>query len=165
LGRKTSAKGGPVLTKTSIAAVLAAGVGLLGLAGCGGGKNEESAATGTPEKTFQVVETEFKLTPSTFTIDKAGTYAFEAKNSGQAVHSLEIEGNGVEAKLESDLEPGESGTVTVDLKPGTYEMYCPVDGHKDQGMEGSIGVERSPAASNTQEDSGGNGTGGYGSGN
>ncbi len=37
--------------------------------------------------------------------------------------------------------PGSSGTLTVDLKPGTYEFYCPVANHKEMGMEGEITVK------------------------
>jgi plastocyanin len=148
------------MIRTSIAAALAT-AGLLALAGCGGSM-EESATTGMPLKTFQVVETEFKPTPATFTIYKAGTYAFEAVNKGQAVHSLEIEGNGVETELEQELQPGDSGTLTVDLEAGVYELYCPVGGHKDQGMKGSIGVERAPGSAETEDTSGGSG---YGYGN
>ena len=29
----------------------------------------------------------------------------------------------------------------MDLKPGTYEMYCAIDDHKGLGMEGEITVE------------------------
>ena len=35
----------------------------------------------------------------------------------------------------------ESDTITVELAEGDYELYCPVDGHKDQGMEGELVVE------------------------
>jgi uncharacterized cupredoxin-like copper-binding protein len=148
------------VTRTSIAAAALATLGLLGLAGCGG--SEESASTGTPLKTFQVVETEFKLMPATFAIDKAGTYAFEAVNRGQAVHSLEVEGNGVEVALDNELQPGDSGTLTADLDAGVYELYCPVGGHKDQGMKGSIGVERAPGSAEPEDTSGDSG---YGYGN
>ena len=42
----------------------------------------------------------------------------------------------------SDLSPGQSGVLTVDLsKPGTYEFYCPVGNHREQGMEGTITVQ------------------------
>jgi uncharacterized cupredoxin-like copper-binding protein len=39
------------------------------------------------------------------------------------------------------IEPGKSATLKVDLStPGTYEIYCPVDGHKPGGMKGEIKV-------------------------
>jgi uncharacterized cupredoxin-like copper-binding protein len=117
-------------------------LGMLGLAACGGGggKEDEGAATGAPLKTLTVRETDFKLTPSTFTVTKAGTYTFHAVNNGQVDHSLEIEGNGVEKEIEGTLKPGASGDLTVDLKAGSYELYCPVDNHRDMGMEGSVKV-------------------------
>lgn len=118
------------------------------LAGCGGYGGEEESATGTPERTFRISETDFELTPSTVTIDKAGTYAFEATNDGQTDHALEIEGEGVEAETET-LAPGESGSVTVDLEAGTYEMYCPVGNHKDLGMEGEVSVSTQQASETT----------------
>jgi uncharacterized cupredoxin-like copper-binding protein len=63
-------------------------------------------------------------------------------NDGQVTHNLEVEGPNGEQELPSDLAPGDSGTLTVDLsKPGTYEFYCPVDNHKQMGMEGEITVE------------------------
>ena len=30
--------------------------------------------------------------------------------------------------------------VTVDLKPGKYEFYCPVGDHKEEGMQGTLTV-------------------------
>jgi plastocyanin len=30
--------------------------------------------------------------------------------------------------------------VAVDLQAGEYELYCPVDDHRGQGMEGTITV-------------------------
>ena len=62
-------------------------------------------------------------------------------NDGQTTHALEVEGPGEEVETDA-LAPGESADLTVDLtQPGTYEMYCPIDGHRDQGMEGEITVQ------------------------
>jgi len=43
-------------------------------------------------------------------------------------------------------------------KTGTYEFYCPVDGHRDQGMEGVLTVGAASGGAGTTEDS----SGGYG---
>ena len=41
--------------------------------------------------------------------------------------------------MPSELNPGQTGALTVDLsKPGKYEWYCPVGRHREFGMEGEI---------------------------
>jgi plastocyanin len=54
-------------------------------------------------------------------------------------HAVEIEGKGVE-KESAVAQPGERVSVTARLKRGRYEFYCPVDGHKAAGMEGTLVV-------------------------
>ncbi|MFL5817865.1 MAG: plastocyanin/azurin family copper-binding protein [Conexibacter sp.] len=54
-------------------------------------------------------------------------------------HAIAIEGNGVD-KDGQVAQPGGTSTVTVRLKPGRYTFYCPVDGHEDQGMKGTLTV-------------------------
>jgi uncharacterized cupredoxin-like copper-binding protein len=123
------------------------------LAACGSSNDNDTTAASTPAattggaggQTVDISETEFKLTTPEDTV-KAGQVTFNVKNDGQTTHGFEIEGPGdsvdVEEELEPDLQPGQSGNLTVDLsKPGTYEYYCPVDGHKDKGMEGEITVQ------------------------
>jgi hypothetical protein len=63
-----------------------------------------------------------------------GPTTFNITNEGTKEHSFEIEGNGIEEALEPTLQPGESGTLEVDLQPGTYEVYCPVGDHREMGM-------------------------------
>lgn len=70
----------------------------------------------------------------------AGLIAFEAANDGSVRHSLAIEGDGVDERLEGNLQPGESGTLEVDLDEGTYVAYCPVGNHRGRGMETEIEV-------------------------
>jgi uncharacterized cupredoxin-like copper-binding protein len=114
------------------------------LAGCGGssgGSKTQAAPSGSGGgQTIQVKETEYKLTPSSFKISKPGTVTFEATNAGKIDHALEIEGNGVEQKIGS-ISPGSSGKLTVTLsKNGTYQLYCPIDGHRTMGMQASVVV-------------------------
>jgi hypothetical protein len=68
-----------------------------------------------------------------------GAYTFEVTNDGKAVHNLTIEGQGIE-KATADLQPGASGKLEVDLKPGKYELYCSIDGHKQLGMDTTFTV-------------------------
>ncbi len=72
----------------------------------------------------------------------AGTVTFVITNAGNIPHGFEVEGKGIEKEIER-IQPGASDTLTLTLKPGTYEVYCPVgdDSHKKLGMETHLKVE------------------------
>src|SRR4051812_10959910 len=75
--------------------------------------------------TVDLTATDFKFDPSEPSV-KSGNVTFNLKNDGQVTHSLEIEDvNGEDKELEGDVSPGSNGTLAVNLKPGTYEFYCP----------------------------------------
>jgi uncharacterized cupredoxin-like copper-binding protein len=144
--------------RVSLGAVLV--VALIGVAGCGGDDNGDggttAATTTTGTSTTQAAETinvslsDFKIDPPNPRIAKAGQVAFRVKNDGGTVHSLEVEGPNGEAKLPSDLNPGQTGALTVDLsKPGKYEWYCPIGKHREFGMEGEITVAGGGGATTT----------------
>jgi len=65
----------------------------------------------------------------------AGPTTFVVTNAGEAEHNFEIEGQGVEEELPRNLKPGETAELRIDLETGEYEVYCPVPGHKEAGME------------------------------
>lgn len=137
---------------------------LLGLAACTPEPSHENIvhmpdtapATGTPEAApqtataadptagqtspVQVTLTEYRIEmPATL---PAGPTTFAIRNAGQAPHNFEIEGQGIEQELENDLQPGESGTLEVNLQPGTYRIYCPVGNHAtEHGMEMQLTVQ------------------------
>jgi uncharacterized cupredoxin-like copper-binding protein len=120
-----------------------------GSAGGGGGAEDAQAPSGAKEsvvKTIRVKETEFALKPAEITLEKPGTYLFKAVNSGGTVHALEVEGQGIEEETE-EIQPGQSAELKVKLKTGTYELYCPVDGHKEEGMEGKVIVKEGSGGS------------------
>ena len=141
-------------TGIKVGVALAAVAGALALAGCGDDDDDESTAAPTETatettdsgggggggETVAVTETDFAIDPANPTV-QAGTVTFEVTNDGAAPHNLEVEGQGVEAVLDQDLAAGESGTLEVELEPGTYEWYCPVGDHAAQGMEGELTVE------------------------
>jgi hypothetical protein len=81
----------------------------------------------------------------------AGPTTFMITNEGTHEHSFEIEGQGIEEGLEPHLQPGENGTLEVDLQPGTYEVYCPVGNHRTEGMLLNLTVTEAGAAETTGE--------------
>jgi uncharacterized cupredoxin-like copper-binding protein len=125
-----------------------AAVAAILLSGCGGGDSSSSngasptesasssASQGTP---VTAVEKEFSITlsPSTFS---PGTYTFNVENQGQFPHNLTIEGPGVDSEASATIEGGQSAELTVTLQKGSYELWCSVDSHKEQGMDITIDV-------------------------
>jgi uncharacterized cupredoxin-like copper-binding protein len=129
----------------------------LTLAACGGSSSKPAASstsTGPAPaagQTISLSEKEFSITPKAIKVAKSGTYTFHVTNDGTITHSLEIEGNGVEQKA-GDIRPGSSATLTVTLsKNGSYEVYCPIDGHRQSGMEASLTVGAGAAGGMTTE--------------
>jgi glucose/arabinose dehydrogenase/uncharacterized cupredoxin-like copper-binding protein len=71
----------------------------------------------------------------------AGPIAFEVTNNGSREHNFEVEGQGIEEEFAENLQPGDTQTLELDLSPGEYRVYCPVDDHAAQGMELMLTVE------------------------
>ena len=95
----------------------------------------QTGTTGTTQAAQNVVakETEFKIALPKAAVH-AGRVTFDVQNDGKIPHDLVVEGNGIEEKTPL-LDGGESKTLSVDLKPGTYDLYCSVPGHKEAGMD------------------------------
>lgn len=86
-----------------------------------------------------VTMTEYHFTmPATA---KAGPTTFVIKNAGRKEHTLEIKGEGIDQKLSPNPKPGETATLKVDLKPGTYTINCPLPFHTMRGMKTTLTVK------------------------
>jgi plastocyanin len=131
---------------------LFAAVAVLALAGCGG-DNKESPAKSTPDPTAteaadsggggQTIKlsadpSALKFDKSTLTA-KAGKVTLSMANPSGLPHAIAVEGNGVDEDGNT-VNKGGTSTVTATLKPGKYEFYCPVSGHKAAGMKGELTV-------------------------
>ncbi len=46
----------------------------------------------------------------------------------------------VDKQATSTIQPGQTATLAVTFQKGTYELWCSVDEHKDQGMDLHITV-------------------------
>jgi plastocyanin len=93
------------------------------------------------QSTATVVMTEFAFNPARIVVS-AGRDTFTLQNAGQNNHNLHIEGNGVALDVKSDgpVAPGQTFSGAVTLAPGTYDIWCPVGQHRQNGMVGTLTV-------------------------
>ena len=66
---------------------------------------------------------------------KAGTVTFRVTNNGVMNHALYVRGEGVDEGTR-EISTRQSASITLKLKPGTYEFFCPMsdESHKLAGM-------------------------------
>jgi uncharacterized cupredoxin-like copper-binding protein len=103
-----------------------------------GGSAVTSADPSADPTTVKVSIKEFEVRRPT--ILTPGAHLFQVKNDGTEPHGLTVEGNGTSVSLPTNAQPGETQSLPVDLAPGTYRVYCSVDGHADRGMSVEITV-------------------------
>jgi len=126
----------------------------LGVAGCGGDDDSSSGQaastpTATPTQTSSSSSgggetVNIAADPSgalkfqtTDVTAKAGKATISFDNESQVPHAVEIDGV---SGAKTQTVTGGKTSVSVDLKPGKYEFYCPVPGHKQAGMVGTLTV-------------------------
>ena len=71
---------------------------------------------------------------------KAGKVTLTMDNPSSIPHAIAVRANGEETAGDT-VNQGETSEVSVDLEPGEYEFFCPVGGHEQGGMKGTLTVE------------------------
>ena len=143
-------------TRAAVTLAVVAAVAAVGVAGCGSDDGDSGAA---PTTTEAPATTAPPAAPTTASVkvdaDPSGQLAFVQKsltapagadvfvltNDSSVAHNLEIEGNGVEAGPSATVSGGEKAELKVTLKPGTYQFFCAIPGHREAGMEGTLTVQ------------------------
>ena len=98
-----------------------------------------SAATGSAEPRADKAAATVEVRLDEYTIEMPhtlppGPTTFLVRNEGQKNHSFEIEGPGIDSKLEAAVRPHATGSLQVTLQPGEYKVYCPMGSHAAKGM-------------------------------
>lgn len=117
------------------------------ISSCGGGSSGSSspstkASSGRARAAAgdtTIAGAEFKFTPSMDTVAKGAKITF--KNAGQVGHDLKLARAGKVVAGTRVIQPGQSASFTVNIPPGTYQMFCSVPGHEQAGMKGTIVVK------------------------
>lgn len=118
--------------------------GEAGQGGAGQGGAEQAAAgpdgvaegEGTP---LAITAGDIYLEPDEATVP-AGPITVTYTNEGQLRHTLLVDGAAPGFYLDVP-ERGATATGTMQLRPGTYVLYCDIAGHRAAGMEGTLTVE------------------------
>jgi uncharacterized cupredoxin-like copper-binding protein len=100
---------------------------------------ESTTTAPAAPKSVAVTEVEFRIELPSTTV-APGTYTFDLTNKGQVGHDLVFNGPGVDNEKTPVIDPGKTAKLTVDLKTGTYDVYCSVPGHKQAGMDVKLKV-------------------------
>jgi nitrite reductase (NO-forming) len=113
------------------------------------------AAATTPIGTIDVEAFDLGFKPKALTVDKAGRYTVNLKNTGQMPHEITFP-SGETAQAPA----GGTATLEVDVPEGGTTFLCSIPGHAAAGMTGAITVAgataaASPSASAAADDHGG----------
>lgn len=90
-------------------------------------------AAATPSQQVDLLEYRIGI-PETL---PAGKQSLTIVNTGKEKHAFAIEGLDVKTP---EVTTGSSYPLEIDLKPGTYTVYCPVEGHRGKGMSATVTV-------------------------
>ncbi len=111
----------------------------------GGGNTQAGGApaAGGPGTTIAATEKDFAIALDKASVP-AGAVTFMIKNTGPSPHNIAVAKaadaskqkgmTGKAIKESESIDGGKSGTLTLDLQPGTYQVVCTIPGHIQLGM-------------------------------
>lgn len=112
---------------------------VLALAACAAPDDSPSTgAAGTEALTVTV--SDFMIDPSD--LEATGpTVTIDVINDGPTPHNLSVrDADGEVVMATADLSTGETETITADLEPSEYAIFCSLGGHESLGMSGTLTV-------------------------
>lgn len=93
-----------------------------------------------PTDTVTISVADFMIEPDDVTAT-GPTIAFDVINDGPTPHNFTIRNEaGETVAATTDLSVGEAELLEVELKPGTYTIFCSLAGHESLGMSGTLAV-------------------------
>jgi len=83
--------------------------------------------------------------PNDFTIPANTDVTVTLQNNGAAMHNFSVTDNNnpnvPNLGISVDVQPGQTGTATINAQPGDYYFFCNVPGHEEAGMYGTMHVQ------------------------
>ena len=111
---------------------------LLTLAACS--SPSESGDDVSEADAIDVSIADFMIDPSELEVT-GPTVTIAVTNDGPTPHNLTVrDANGEVVMATEDLSRGDAETISADLEPGEYVIFCALAGHESLGMRGSLVV-------------------------
>jgi nitrite reductase (NO-forming) len=101
-----------------------------------GASSQPVAAANLPTD-VTVVTTEFKFNPASLQLPGGKKVTLTLQNMGSVEHDLTVDTLGIKVSVPAGKTS--AADFTLD-KPGTYDFYCSIPGHKEAGMRGTLAV-------------------------
>ncbi len=99
-----------------------------------------SAAAAPAGDAIEVSVLDFMLDPSTLEVS-GSTVTFNVTNDGPTPHNLTVRDASDEVVMATeDLSVDETETISGELEPGEYTIFCSLPGHESLGMTGTLTV-------------------------
>jgi plastocyanin len=110
---------------------------VLALAGCG----SAGAPVRTSSPSFTVTLDDYLIRPQEIRVPKGHPLTITVFNHGRLGHTFRIRRGATHVLLAiTTIQPGQSKTATIKLKPGKYTMFCALANHEELGMSGKLTV-------------------------
>ena len=74
-------------------------------------------------------------------LDGPGELRIRLQNDGSLAHNLKLRRAGDDVGGTSSLPSGDTGSASVQVEPGRYELICTVGDHAELGMTGELQVK------------------------
>lgn len=114
---------------------------VLALAACAAPDGDASPpADDADADALTVSVSDFMIEPSDLAVEGT-TVTIDVVNDGPTPHNLSVrDADGEALMATADLSTGETETITADLEPGEYTVFCSLGGHESLGMSGTLTV-------------------------
>ena len=138
------------LALVTVLAVLALVLSLIAIIVDGGDSGSAAGGGGGASDSVSVTATEFAFDPADATVP-AGEVPVELVNDGAVAHNWTVLSEEIASEADfdeslvvgavPDVDAGQTGTATVTVDAGTYQVICTIAGHFDAGMAGTLTVQ------------------------
>jgi plastocyanin len=115
-------------------------IALVGLVACSAPDASGSPAEMPPVDALAVSVLDFMIDPADLEV-ASPTVTIAVTNDGPTPHNLTVRDAAGEVMMGTDdLGVGESETISGELEPGDYTIFCSLAGHESLGMSGTLTV-------------------------